>query len=425
MKLYGLCVSKGNATGEVRIITNGYDENLQYSVPTILVLTRLDRKYLVKLDKNVVGVIAEEGNIGSHGAGILRQLNIPCVLRIKDATRIIVDKSIATMCGEGIDCQTKDAESNTTLTINDIHHSLSYKKVSKAVFSIHDIHPIQSWVSPRPDRIYQELRYCIIKDVFASSGHYLFGLPEAKVKRDDTGAILIYGLPSIKDVCSFLLCTPSWLVKKAKERSIEFERIKCELKKFEESIDEYDLQLIYNVLKRCILLYRSLFKYTYTSQAISDELLDLYFDFCRSIGIKTSKDLLDLRSDYVEKCLESGIDPGVSQRWNANQTIPHVWDGSIDYTPMEIDNKIQDIIDTHLDYAVLNRDYESFRIIIPLVYQLSEEYFYISSSINSFINWAISRICFLVNQKTGEHYAVSYFYEMSLESLNKIINNQF
>lgn len=427
MRLLGLCVSKGNAKGHVRIITNNCSvNNNHYSVPTILVLEKLDRKFLVNLDENVVGVIAEEGNIGSHGAGILRQLNIPCVLRINNATKIMVDNSIATIYGQGayVDCQTRKAEFNVSSTTICGHAGLSYSEISKEVFNIKDIRPIQNWICPRPDRIYQELRYCIIKDVFANSGHFLFGLPEAQVKRNDYGAILVYGLPRIDDVCSFLLCNPSWLVKKAKERSVEFERIKCELNEIEAGLDSTNLQSIYIVFNKCTILYKSLFKYAFTSQAISDELLDLYIDFCKSIGIETTKGLLKIKSDYVEKCLKTGIDPGVSQRWSSNRAIPHIWDGSIDYTPMEIEDTIQSAIESRPNYETLSRDYDAFRIIVPLVYQLSEEYFYISSSINSFINWAITKICFLINQKIGENSSVVSYYDMSLEKFCKLIEYQ-
>lgn len=426
MKLFGLCVSKGNATGNVRIISESCVNNNYYSHPTILVMERLDRKYLVELNENVVGVIAEEGNIGSHGAGILRQLNIPCILRIKNATKIIIENSIATICGQSayVDCQTKNAETNMSSTSLSSHNGLAYKEISKVCFNIHEIRQIQNWVCPRPDRIYQELRYGIIKDVFASSGHFLFGLPEAKVKRNDLGAILVYGLPLIDDVCSFLLCEPSWLVNKARERSVEFERVKCELKEIEANLDGSNLQSIYCIFNKCVFLYRSLFKYTYTSQAISDELLDLYINFCKTIGIETSKDLLNIKSDYVERCIKSGVDPGVSQRWNSAHANPHVWNGNIDYTPMEIENAIQLAIKSNPNHAILSRDYDSFRIIVPLAYQLSEEYFYISSSINSFINWSITRICVLLNKKTGVNSTVENYYDMPLEKFCEIINNQ-
>ncbi len=86
----GLCVSKGSVRGKA-IIVDSVFATKTIAPGTILIMKTLDRKLLVSLSKNVVGVIAESGNIGSHGAGILRSLKIPCVLRIKDAVSIIND----------------------------------------------------------------------------------------------------------------------------------------------------------------------------------------------------------------------------------------------------------------------------------------------------------------------------------------------
>ena len=44
MELHGLCVSKGNATGIVKII-NPNDKLEHYLSPTIIVMKKLDRKF--------------------------------------------------------------------------------------------------------------------------------------------------------------------------------------------------------------------------------------------------------------------------------------------------------------------------------------------------------------------------------------------
>lgn len=95
----GLCVSKGSVRGKA-IIVDSVFATKTIAPGTILVMKTLDRKLLVSLSKNVVGVIAESGNIGSHGAGILRSLKIPCVLRIKDAVSIINDGQEIVIEGE-------------------------------------------------------------------------------------------------------------------------------------------------------------------------------------------------------------------------------------------------------------------------------------------------------------------------------------
>ena len=97
--LSGLCVSKGNVKGIAHIVT---DNDSLSALPrnTILVMKTLERNVLINLRENVVGVIAEHGNIGSHGAGILRQLKIPCILRINNATIRIKNGDKVELCGE-------------------------------------------------------------------------------------------------------------------------------------------------------------------------------------------------------------------------------------------------------------------------------------------------------------------------------------
>ena len=84
----GLCVSKGNVKGIAYIVTDNLTLDL-LPANTILVMKNLERNILINLSKNIIGVIAENGNIGSHGAGILRQLGIPCILRVKNDTNLL------------------------------------------------------------------------------------------------------------------------------------------------------------------------------------------------------------------------------------------------------------------------------------------------------------------------------------------------
>lgn len=424
MKLFGLCVSKGNATGTIKILHENI--NPHFTDPTIIVMKKLDREYLVNMDSNVVGVIAEEGNIGSHGAGILRQLRIPCILRIENATTKIIENTNATILGTEscINCSVAEKHYPAKLTSTDDENDLTYTNISKEFFGIDDIKPINSWICPRPDRVYQELRFSIICDVFSSSGSFLFGLPEAKVKRNNNGAIITYGSPSIPDVCSFLINNPSWLIDKSKERTIEFDSIKKILNEMKDKLNEESLSRAYEIFQIGITLYRSLFKYAYISQAISDEVLEIYLDFIHTItGNKVSKDILNLQSEYVRLCITSGIDPGVSQKWDSQKTVPHVWEGKINYDKLDVDQDIINAINISHEHNRLMHDYESFRLIVPLVYQLSEEFFYVSSSINSFINWSIVTICKKIN-KNNPNLDVKECYNMPLTKFSKLVKTQ-
>lgn len=425
---HGLCVSKGDVQGVVCVINDASKIAVEYMQNTILVMKNLDRGLIVRIDKNVVGIVAERGNIGSHGAGILRQRNIPCVLRIKDATSIFKDGDVIELRGSENCVISSLSNFAGTITKTDEPDvgEFTYSSISKEHFTINDIRPENKWVCPRPDRAYQKLRYDIIRSVYASSGAYMFGLPPAHVKQNDFGAICTYGVPYVSDICRFVLRNPKWLVEKAKQRSVEFCEIKSKLKSMLGQTDTKHCDDIYGIFCSSVKLYQSMFKYVSMSQAISDEILDIYLDFLRiSTGTEVSKDILQLKSDYVERCLASGIDPGVSQRWNPNRCAPHVWDGELDYTPLERDERIvSSILNKQNGADLMLRDYDSFRVVVPLVYQLSEEYFYISSSVNSFINWGIIKLCEYFNNVNNTDISVEEYYEMTLSDIRVLVKSR-
>lgn len=419
-KINGLCVSKGNAVGKVCVVDSFYSGK-KLEEDTILVMKTLDRKLLVNLNKNVVGVIAEIGNIGSHGAGILRHLKIPCILRIENATKLFEDGKIVELCGmDGSISFDGDIQNKNLVIEQYFQYGELYSALSTEKFDMSDIKINSNWYCARPDRPYQRLRFDIIKDVFVMSANFLFGLPLAQIKQNEVGAITTLGAPDNMDICRYVLRNPDWLVDKAKERTQVIDNIKIELEQLNQlpqNMEGYEA-----VFKKGVELYRSLFRYSLMSQAISDELLDAYTDFVSMItGRGISRDILNLKSIYVENCISSGIDPGVSQKWKVEKSERHIWDGTIVFEPLCEDEEILEGINSKMDSEKLKMDYESFRVVVPLVYQLSEEFFYISSSINSYINWSLVNICKEFNKKLGVTLYIEEIYGLKMEELFTLI----
>lgn len=420
--LMGLCVSKGTAKGVVYIVPEN-KKIKSFSQDTILVMKSLEREILVNINDKIVGVIAEKGNIGSHGAGILRQMKIPCVLRVKNATSRLSEGELVELIGEKncIICLQDPCEKNTT--INEFELSFKYKDISKDNFGLIDIRPNNFWYKPRPDRVYQKLRFDIICDVYASSSQYLYNLP-AKTRQDSNGVLEIFGTPNIADICSFVLKNPSWLKEKAYERTRDFVLIKREMENMMHYCNSNEVNSVTYVFKKSIELYRAIFKYLFLAQLTSDEFIDIYLDFIKYVTKKSvSRDIFNLKSDYVEKCLKSGIDPGGFETWNGVKQNPHIWYGEINYTPFAIDNEIKEAIEKFpCERDQLLKDYNAFREIIPLIYQLSEEFFYISKSINTFLNWSMIRIHELLTE-IGENISIEQFYDTPLITIYDYINN--
>lgn len=407
----GLCVSRGNVKG-IAIQAN-LEQKKDLPENCILIMRQLDRSLLINLNTNVVGVVAEIGNIGSHGAGILRQLGIPCILRIKDATKLIPNGEKIEICGDNncIIC----SKSSLLDDNGEREFGNLYKSISKLGFNINDIRIEKEWTCGRPERSYQPLRFDILCEPFSKGANFLYGLPKSQVRQNDYGAIIQYGGPCIEDICSFVLANPKWLVKKAEQRTIEFNDIKNTLLDLQEFVNKGEALTVFT---KGVKLYQEMFKYTHMSQSISDEILDIYLDFCSYISNKRQVvDILNLHSIYVENCLKEGIDPGVSQRWRVQKVQPHIWNGYLTMETMQLNETLVASMNSGIfsNSQKLIKDYESFRIIVPLVYELSEEFFYVSSSINSFINWAIQVLCDCISRNLNLKYEVNDAYNMQYD----------
>jgi len=420
--LRGLCVSRGNVKGQALIIKTTQQQTCNLPKDCVLIVKQLDREMLINLNSNIIGVVAEYGNIGSHGSGILRQLGIPCVLRIKNATKIINDGDIIEICGDNSCVICNKSILNGVYENKNIKYGQLYKTITKKKFDISDIRVINDWTCARPERSYQRMRFDMIHEVYTTGANFLFGLPKGKATQNDFGAIVTYGSPCIADICSFVLANPEWLVRKAQERTIVFDKVKIVLSNLLNIIDSRDLKDNLTVFETGIDLYNEIYKYVHMSQAISDEILEVYLDFISFVyNERNITDVVNLKSDYVEKCINSGVDPGVSQRWHPDKAVPHIWEGTINNSVLREDTSLLDKINTgnFEDRIQLLKDYASFRVIVPLVYQLSEEFFYISSSINTFINWGIFTLCNKINELKILELSVLDVYEWPLD---KFIN---
>lgn len=422
IKYKGLCASQGKVKG--KILNYEVDNRLQ-TIPegTILVVDKLERDLVVNLDSNVVGVIAEIGNIGSHGAGILRQLKIPCIIRIPNITKL---------CENGEDAEIDGKTSTFTVYSeqkkNESHlsslHSLKYNELAADNYALSDIKTNDFWIKPRPDRVYQKLRYDMIATAYTGGTSYLYHI-DSKTRHASDGTLEVFGIPRIESLCIFQLCNPSWFVEKAKERTALFSTMKNELHELAKTADPESIDCIINIFKRATAQYRSLFKYMFLTQLHSDQFIELYVDFVENLTAQSvSTDVLGLESMYVKNCLQTKIDPGVFQKWDNTQIALNIWEGKIDYTPFPID---EDIISCISNQAVnqkrLLRDYNSFRILVPLIYQMSEEFFYMSKSINSFLNWSMQLLFTYLNNVLELNIdSINAFYDMPLTTVEDYIS---
>lgn len=85
----GLVACRGNAKGVVRLIGNNAS-NAIFNLGDILI-SQSTNPNLLPLMQKAGAIVTDEGGITSHAAIISRELNVPCVIGTKNATRVFKD----------------------------------------------------------------------------------------------------------------------------------------------------------------------------------------------------------------------------------------------------------------------------------------------------------------------------------------------
>lgn len=89
-EITGLPANNGNIRGTVKIIINPFKERDKFKNGDILV-TAMTRPEFLPLMKQASAIITDEGGITCHAAIVSRELNIPCIIGTKFATKVLKD----------------------------------------------------------------------------------------------------------------------------------------------------------------------------------------------------------------------------------------------------------------------------------------------------------------------------------------------
>lgn len=89
-KITGQIASLGKATGKVKVCFSGDEANKKIKKGDILVTIYTDVDFVPAM-KKAGAIVTETGGITSHAAVISRELGIPCVIAVKDATKVLKD----------------------------------------------------------------------------------------------------------------------------------------------------------------------------------------------------------------------------------------------------------------------------------------------------------------------------------------------
>lgn len=445
-KLNGICVSQGNAEGYAVICKKIDDLLVPNNNNVVIVIPYLDRDLIAKLNNNVVGVIAERGSIGAHGAGILREMHIPCIVRVNNALNIIShgDKIIINGSNNEISIE-KHSEIkyqknqkkyisglNNDITVNNSKFLQFHKSNNLLNTTYKDLNNNRSFVIRisntqdcyRSTRKYQRLRFEMLKPGWESSPCFLFGLPRCELYQDQYGIVFVNNGPKILDICAYYLEYPEKLINTSKKRSTNIAKMNDNLEKLFDLLNSDSLKDISCVLRMAIRYYQELMLYVYSSQYIYDHILEIFLDIVSQFDIKYDINLRQyfisqLKSHYVYSSVNSKNHPGISQIWRFPSREPYIWKGYIDYEPFKFSvfpEIVQKLISRD---STLSKDIHSLLQIVPLVYQMGEEFYYASSSINSFITRGLDIISKHENKNTKR--VRESIFSWSIEQLNSVM----
>jgi phosphohistidine swiveling domain-containing protein len=80
---------KGHAKAKVLIVLN--EKDFSKFIPGSVLVTSMTRPEFVPLMKKAAAIVTDEGGVTCHAAIVSRELNIPCIIGTKNATRILKD----------------------------------------------------------------------------------------------------------------------------------------------------------------------------------------------------------------------------------------------------------------------------------------------------------------------------------------------
>jgi hypothetical protein len=227
----------------------------------------------------------------------------------------------------------------------------------------------------------------MLKPAWERSPDYLFGLPCCDLIQDESGIVFVKNGPRILDICSYYMRYPQKLISVSRERSSLFNKIKEKLTTHLEVINGNVLGDIASVLLSAVQSYQQIMLYVYSSQYIYDNLIEILLDIVSTYDAEFCQSVINqLKSDYVINSVKSAENPGISQIWSLPSRKPFIWNGSISYDPLRIEKFKESALKEISKNTFVYQDFDSLLQVVPIVYQMAEEFYYTSSSIHSFIN---------------------------------------
>jgi len=258
----------------------------------------------------------------------------------------------------------------------------------------------RKWICIRPERHFSALEFDVQRDGFENVPKVLLGWPKAQCMRDQDGRIWYTDFIESSDIYYRSLHDIGWFFKKIHEREPVFTECKQEILAASRLLSEGELdqESLLDHLNRWRDLTTAVTPYMFLVLTTDETIIENFYTFLQKIveeDVATKALHSVLKSEYCRNAVESGRVPTSARSLLFPPEPLFVPEGQIVWqTFMELEEEVLSAIhrrDLSERWAVLDL-YQRFRLVVPLVFQLSEENFYVTQGLSVAMNHLLDRI---------------------------------
>jgi len=258
----------------------------------------------------------------------------------------------------------------------------------------------KEWICIRPERHYSRLEHDVREQGFERVPEVLFGRQQATCRMDDDGLVWYADFVNQDEIYHRTLHDPNWFLRRLEERKEIFDNCKSKIKDFNSRIQDGDLtkETCIEYLRDWERLNSELFPYMFLA-LLTDEILIKDFRRLLTSHFDTAQatEILDdlLESEYSKNAIKGGYAPKKGKFFTFPPEAPYYPEGEIVLnrtTEQESEIYEKMLSSTVSEFWSSIDTYIRYRAFVPLVFQISEENFYVMRSLSIAMNHIVDHV---------------------------------
>lgn len=318
------------------------------------------------------------------------------------------------------------------IVVNMLHHGSAITeytvKLEKGV----------KWICLRPQRKLSVLEFDGKKEGFENTPTILFGRSKATCYRDEKGRIWYSNLVDENDIYYRTLHDIPWFINKLKERQEVFESCKKHMSMIAKLIKNGEINnrdFCIQQIQKWKEFNSSLFPYMFLALMTDELIIENFANLMSQTSNKvlSSKILYDLlKSEYSKNAIKKGKLARVSKNFIFPPEPIFVLEGKIRFDlHSNFESEYLDILMTqsHGNVGSTIDLFNRFKFIAPIVFQLSEENFFVMRAFSIIINHLLDKVAdaflslnILSNKYQILDYTVDQLATFAFSNLDKSLN---